>query len=54
MRSPHAAASWAPLDERDIAAVATRALLTDELLGSRPELTAPVQQQDYRGDSAAG
>ena len=34
-------ASWAPLHERDLAAVAAQALLTDELLGTRPVLTGP-------------
>lgn len=38
---PYAAASTAPIVEADIAAVAARALLTDELLGQRIPLTGP-------------
>jgi uncharacterized protein YbjT (DUF2867 family) len=38
---PYADASWAPIDERDIAAVAAKALLTDDLLGRKVELTGP-------------
>jgi uncharacterized protein YbjT (DUF2867 family) len=38
---PYAAASSAPIVEADIAAVATRALLTDELVGQRIPLTGP-------------
>jgi uncharacterized protein YbjT (DUF2867 family) len=38
---PYAAASSAPIVERDIAAVAARALLTDELVGQRVPLTGP-------------
>jgi uncharacterized protein YbjT (DUF2867 family) len=38
---PYAAASSAPIVESDIAAVASRALLTDELVGHRIPLTGP-------------
>ncbi|OMC43424.1 nucleoside-diphosphate sugar epimerase [Mycobacterium sp. IS-2888] len=38
---PYAAASTAPIVEADIAAVAARALLTDELVGQRIPLTGP-------------
>jgi uncharacterized protein YbjT (DUF2867 family) len=38
---PYAAASTAPIVERDISAVAARALLTDELVGQRVPLTGP-------------
>ncbi|MGZ4562230.1 MAG: NAD(P)H-binding protein [Mycobacterium sp.] len=38
---PYAAASAAPIVESDIAAVAARALLTDELVGQRLPLTGP-------------
>ena len=38
---PYAAASVAPIVERDISAVAARALLTDDLVGQRISLTGP-------------
>src|SRR5581483_11910048 len=38
---PYAAASSAPIVESDIAAVAARALLTDDLVGQRIPLTGP-------------
>ena len=38
---PYAAASSAPIAERDISAVAARALLTDDLVGQRIPLTGP-------------
>jgi uncharacterized protein YbjT (DUF2867 family) len=38
---PYAAASTAPIVESDIAAIAARALLTDELVGQRVPLTGP-------------
>lgn len=38
---PYPAATITPIDERDIARVGARALLTDELLGRRVELTGP-------------
>jgi uncharacterized protein YbjT (DUF2867 family) len=41
VRGPYAAASSAPIVERDIAAVAARALLTDELVGQKIPLTGP-------------
>ncbi|MEW2355490.1 NAD(P)H-binding protein [Spirillospora sp. NPDC029432] len=41
VRGPYAHASWAPLHERDLAAVAARALLTGDLAGRRPVLTGP-------------
>lgn len=41
VRSPYPESSWAPLHERDLAAVAARALLTDDLLGQKPVLTGP-------------
>lgn len=41
VRGPYAAASEAPIDPRDIAAVAARALLDDELVGRKPVLTGP-------------
>ena len=41
VRGPYAASAWAPIDLRDLAEVAARALLTDELVGQRPALTGP-------------
>ncbi|GAA4997583.1 NAD(P)H-binding protein [Actinopolymorpha pittospori] len=41
VRGPYASSHWAPLHERDIAAVGAWALRTDELLGCRPVLTGP-------------
>jgi uncharacterized protein YbjT (DUF2867 family) len=41
VRGPYATASNAPIVERDIAAVAAQALLTDELLGQKIPLTGP-------------
>jgi uncharacterized protein YbjT (DUF2867 family) len=41
VRNPAAGFEESPIDERDIAAVAARALLTDDLLGQRPVLTGP-------------
>jgi uncharacterized protein YbjT (DUF2867 family) len=48
VRGPYAQARWAPIHERDIAGVAVRALLTDDLLGRRVVLTGPesLTQQD--------
>ncbi|MBB5082198.1 NAD(P)H-binding protein [Nonomuraea endophytica] len=41
VRSAYAGAAWAPLHERDLAAVAAHALLTGDLAGERPVLTGP-------------
>ncbi|WP_067813901.1 NAD(P)H-binding protein [Actinomadura kijaniata] len=41
VRGPHARAHTVPIDERDIAAVAARALTGDDLVGTRPELSGP-------------
>lgn len=41
VRGPYPESAWAPLHERDLAAVGVRALLTDDLLGRRPVLTGP-------------
>lgn len=41
VRGPYASASMAPIVERDIAAVAARALLTDHLNGRKIALTGP-------------
>jgi uncharacterized protein YbjT (DUF2867 family) len=41
VRGPDAESAWAPLHERDIAAVGAHALLTDELVGRLPVLTGP-------------
>jgi uncharacterized protein YbjT (DUF2867 family) len=41
VRGPYAAFAEALIDERDLAAVAARALLTDELVGRKLELTGP-------------
>ncbi|MFV2179239.1 NAD(P)H-binding protein [Actinomadura sp. LOL_016] len=41
VREPYAAGRTAPIHERDVAAVAGRALLTDALLGARPVLSGP-------------
>lgn len=41
VRAPYGGARIAPIDERDIAAVAARAMLTDDLLGASPVLTGP-------------
>ncbi|WP_329116722.1 NAD(P)H-binding protein [Streptomyces sp. NBC_01465] len=41
VRGPYASFTEAPLHERDLAAVAARALLSDDLLGRRVDLTGP-------------
>jgi uncharacterized protein YbjT (DUF2867 family) len=41
VRYPYASFAEAPIHERDLAAVAARALRTDELVGQRPVLTGP-------------
>ncbi len=41
VRGPYAASVSAPIDERDIAGVAAHALVTDDLLGQRLDLTGP-------------
>lgn len=41
VRAPYGRAGIAPVDERDIADVAARALLSDDLVGARPILTGP-------------
>jgi uncharacterized protein YbjT (DUF2867 family) len=41
VRGPYAASHLSPIHERDIAAVAARALLTDDLVGTKPLLTGP-------------
>lgn len=41
VRGPYPESAWAPLHERDLAAVGVRALLTDDLVGQRPVLTGP-------------
>ncbi len=41
IRAPYGAAQHAPIDERDIAAVAVEALLTDRLLRQKVPLTGP-------------
>lgn len=41
VRGPYSESAWAPLHERDLAAVGARALLTDDLVGWRPVLTRP-------------
>jgi uncharacterized protein YbjT (DUF2867 family) len=41
VRGPYASFAEAPIHERDLAAVAARALLTDGLVGRRLELTGP-------------
>lgn len=41
VRGPYADFAESPLHERDVAAVAAHAFLTDDLLGQRPELTGP-------------
>ena len=41
VREPYAAARSTPIHERDIAAVAAKALLTDDLVGAKPVLTGP-------------
>jgi uncharacterized protein YbjT (DUF2867 family) len=38
---PYADATWSPINERDIAGVAAHALLHDDLLGQRIELSGP-------------
>lgn len=42
VRGPYAAAEESPIDPRDVAEVAARALVGDELLGRKPVLTGPV------------
>ena len=44
IRAPYGASQHAPIDERDIAAVAVEALLTDRLLGQKVPLTGPRSQ----------
>ena len=44
IRAPYGAAQHAPIDERDIAAVAVEALLTDRLLEQKVPLTGPRSQ----------
>ena len=44
IRAPYGASQHAPIDERDIAAVAVEALLTDRLLGQKVRLTGPRSQ----------
>ncbi|MFI0479333.1 SDR family oxidoreductase [Actinomadura sp. 9N215] len=41
VREPYAAARTEPIHERDVAAVAAKALLTDHLVGARPVLSGP-------------
>ena len=41
VRGPYSESAWAPLHERDLAAVGAHTLLTDELVGRRPVLTGP-------------
>ncbi|MGW4792154.1 SDR family oxidoreductase [Nonomuraea sp. NPDC004297] len=41
VRSAYGDTAWAPLHERDIAAVAAHALLHDDLIGHKPVLTGP-------------
>lgn len=41
VRGPYPDATWAPVHERDLAAVGARALLGDELVGRLPVLTGP-------------
>jgi uncharacterized protein YbjT (DUF2867 family) len=41
VRGAYADSSWAPLHERDIAAVGAHALLTDDVVGRVPVLTGP-------------
>lgn len=41
VRGCYPEASWAPLDERDLAAAGAHALLHDDLVGKRPVLTGP-------------
>jgi uncharacterized protein YbjT (DUF2867 family) len=41
VRCTYAKSAWAPIHERDIAAVGAHALLTDELVGRLPVLTGP-------------
>ncbi|QUQ72288.1 NAD(P)H-binding protein [Kutzneria sp. CA-103260] len=51
VRGSYAKATWSPIHERDIAEVAVRAFLDDNLLGMRPVLTGPeslTQEQMVR------
>ncbi|WUI01006.1 NAD(P)H-binding protein [Spirillospora sp. NBC_00431] len=41
VREPYAAARGTPIHERDVAAVAAKALVTDDLVGTRPVLSGP-------------
>jgi uncharacterized protein YbjT (DUF2867 family) len=41
VRGAYASSAWAPLHERDLAAVGAHALLTGDLVGQRPVLTGP-------------
>jgi uncharacterized protein YbjT (DUF2867 family) len=44
IRAPYGSSQHAPIDERDIAAVAVEALFTDRLLGQKVPLTGPRSQ----------
>ena len=54
VRWPHLAAPTAPIDERDIAAVAVRALCEDGLEGSEYVLTGPQSLSQFRQVSIIG
>ena len=41
VRGPYPESAWAPLHERDLAAVGAHALLTNDQIGRRPVLTGP-------------
>jgi uncharacterized protein YbjT (DUF2867 family) len=41
IKLPYPKAAWAPLHDNDLAEIAARALLADDLLGTRPRLTGP-------------
>jgi hypothetical protein len=48
IRAPYGASQHAPIDERDIAAVAVEALLTDRRLGEKVPLTTSPRSQASR------
>jgi uncharacterized protein YbjT (DUF2867 family) len=55
IRAPYGASQHAPIDERDIAAVAVEALLTDRLVGQKVPLTGPRSQSARElADTLAG
>jgi uncharacterized protein YbjT (DUF2867 family) len=51
---PYAASTAAPIDPRDVAEVAARALLGDQLVGTLPEITGPESMTQVQMVAAIG